>query len=54
MDLKFENLLINKYSKEMYEEMLSHAERRQIETDYIISRYLAELSKLAKKDGYIK
>lgn len=53
-DMKFENILIKEYAEEIYEEFLSHAERRQLEPDYVVESYIKELQSLARKDGYIK
>ena len=53
-NLNFENKLIREYAKETYEEFLSHADRRQLEPDYVINKFLSELQSLARKDGFIK
>lgn len=54
LDMKFENKLIKEYAEETYEEFLSHAERRQLEPDYVVEKFISELQKLARKDGYVK
>lgn len=53
-DLNFENKLIEDYAKETYEEFLSHADRRQLEPDYVVNKFLSELQILARKDGFMK
>lgn len=53
-DMRFENNLIKEYAQDTYEEFLSHAERRQLEPDYVVEKFISELQKLARKDGYIK
>lgn len=53
-DLNFENKLIKDYAKETYEEFLSHADRRQLEPDYVVNKFLSELQILARKDGFMK
>ena len=54
LDTGFENKLINDYAKGMYEEILSHASRRQLEPDFVVNKFLSELQSLARKDEYIK
>ena len=54
LDTEFENKLIKDYAKEMYEEILSHASRRQLEPDFVVNKFLSELQSLARKDEYIK
>ena len=54
LDIGFENKLIKDYAKEMYEEILSHASRRQLEPDFVVNKFLSELQSLARKDEYIK
>jgi len=53
-DMNFENELINDYVKEIYEEFLSHADRRQLEPAYVVNKFISELQSLARKDGYVK
>ena len=53
-DLNFENKLIKDYAKETYEEFLSHADRRQLEPEYVVNKFLSELQSLAREDGFIK
>lgn len=53
-DLNFENQLIKDYAKETYEEFLSHADRRQLEPEYVVNKFLSELQSLAREDGFIK
>lgn len=53
-DIKFENNLIKDYAKETYEEFLSHADRRELEPEYVVNKFLSELQSLARKDGFIK
>lgn len=54
LNMGFENKLIKDYAKEMYEEVLSHASRRQLEPDFVVGKFLSELQSLARQDGYIK
>lgn len=54
LDTRFENKLIKDYAKEMYEEILYYASRRQLEPDFVVNRFLSELQSLARKDEYIK
>lgn len=53
-DLDFENKLIRDYAKETYEGFLLHADTRQLESDYVVNKFICELQRLAKKDGFIK
>lgn len=53
-DLNFENKLIEDYAKETYEEFLSHADRRQLDSAYVVNKFLSELQSLARKDEFIK
>ena len=50
----FENKLIKDYTKEMYEEILSHASRRQLDPDFVVNKFLSELQSLARQDGFVK
>lgn len=53
-NLNFENKLIKDYAKEIYEEFLSHADRRQLEPSYVVNKFLSELQKFARKDGFVE
>lgn len=53
-DKKFEDILIKDFAKEVYEDCHNHAERRSLETDYVIDKFIKEFSILARKDGYVK
>ena len=53
-DIRFENHLIKDYAKEKYEDFLSHADRRNLEPEYVVNKFLSELQSLARKDGFIK
>lgn len=53
-DMKFEEKLIKDYAEETYESFMQHAERRTIEPDYVVNKFIRELQALARKDGYIK
>lgn len=53
-DIRFENELIKDYAKETYDEFLSHADRRMLEQDYVVNKFLSELQSLARKNGFIK
>ena len=53
-DIRFENQLIKDYAKEAYEEFLSHADRRNLEPEYVVNKFLSELQSMARQDGYIK
>ena len=54
MDAESTVRAIGKIAKEMYEEILSHASRRQLEPDFVVNKFLSELQSLARKDEYIK
>lgn len=54
LDMKFENKLIKDDAKEIYESFLNHAERRTLEPDFIVQKFISELQSLARKDGFIK
>lgn len=53
LDMNFENGLIKDYAKEIYEEFIAHADRRNLETDYVVNKFISELQSLGRKDGYI-
>ena len=53
-DIKFENNLIKDYAKDTYEAFLFHADRRNLEQEYVVNKFLSELQSLARKDGFIK
>lgn len=53
-DLRFENELIKEYAEDIYEECKNVAERRMLERDYVIEKFLKNFSALARRDGYIK
>lgn len=53
-DMKFEKKLIKEYAAEIYEDFFRHAERRQLEPDFVVESFINELRSLARKDGYIK
>lgn len=53
LDVKFENDLIKDYAKEIYEDILSHANRRNLEPDFVVKKFISELQILGRKDGYI-
>ena len=54
LNIDFENKLIKDYAQEIYEEFLSHASRRQLEPDFVVNKFLSELQRLARKEGFIK
>lgn len=54
LDTKYENSIIEDCAKDMYREILCHARRRQLEPDFVVNKFLAELRNLAKNDGFIK
>lgn len=54
LDIKFENQLIKNYAKEVYEDFLSHANKRQLDTAYTVVEILKELQRLEREDRYIK
>lgn len=51
--MNFENSLIKDYEKEIYEDFIAHADRRNLETDYVVNKFISELQTLGRKDGYI-
>ena len=53
LNMKFENKLIKDYAKEIYKDFLSHADRRDLEPDYVVNKFISELQSLGRKDGYI-
>ena len=53
LDMKFENNLIKDYAKEIYEDFISHADRRNLEANYVVNKFISELQILGRKDGYI-
>ena len=53
LDMKFEDKLIKDYAKEIYEDCLSHANRRELEPDYVVNKFILELQSLGRKNGYI-
>lgn len=53
LDMKFEDKLIKDYAKEIYEDFLSHANRRELEPDYVVNKFISELQSLGRKNGYI-
>lgn len=53
LDMKFENKLIKDYAKEVYQDFLAHANRRELEPDYVVNKFILELQSLGRKDGYI-
>ena len=53
LDMKFEDKLIKDYAKEIYEDFLSHANRRELEPDYVVNKFILELQSLGRKNGYI-
>lgn len=54
LDMKFEDSLIKDYAKEIYEDFISHADRRKLETDYVVNKFISELQSLGRKDGIVK
>jgi len=52
-DINFENELIKDYAKEIYEEFLSHADRRNLEPAYVVKKFISELQSLARRDEYM-
>ncbi len=52
-DMKFENELIKDYAKEIYEDFLSHANRRELEPNYVVNKFILELQSLGRRDGYL-
>lgn len=53
-DVNFENGLIKDYAKEIYEGFLNHADRRKLEPDYVVNKFLGELQRMARRDGYMR
>lgn len=51
-DTKFEDLLIKEEAKEIYEKILQHAYRRMLDQEYVVNRFICEIKKLVKEDGY--
>ena len=49
LDMKFEDKLIKDYAKEIYEDFLSHANRRELEPDYVVNKFILELQSLGRK-----
>lgn len=52
-DLNFERLLMQDEAKEIYENIISFAHRRNLEPDYVIEKILFNVRNLAKEDGYL-
>ena len=53
-DLRFENKLIKELAEDVYQQCQDHADRRHIEKDFVVDKFISEFSKLARKDGLIK
>lgn len=53
LDMNFENSLIKDCAKEIYEDFIAHADRRNLEADYVVNKFISELQALGRKDGYI-
>lgn len=53
-DLRFENKLIKELAADVYQQCQDHADRRHMETDFVVEKFISEFSKLARKDGFIK
>lgn len=51
--MKFENDLIKDYAKKIYKDILSYANRRNLEPDFVVKKFISELQILGRKDGYI-
>lgn len=50
-DLKFENKLIKEYANEIYEDFISHANRRNLDERYVVEMFIKEINSIAKKNG---
>lgn len=53
-DLRFENKLIKELAEDAYQQCQYHADRRHMEKDFVVEKFISEFSKLARKDGLIK
>ena len=53
LDMNFENKLIKDYAEEIYAEFLSHADRRELEPDYVVNKFIVELQSLGRKNGHL-
>ncbi len=51
-DTKFEDLYIKEEAKEIYEKILQHADRRMLDQEYVVSKFIYEIKRLVKGDGY--
>lgn len=53
-DIRFENKLITEFAEEVYQQCQDHANGRDLETDFVVEKFLSEFSKLARKEGVVK
>ena len=53
-DLRFENKLIKELAADAYQQCQDHADRRHMDSNYVVEKFISEFSKLARKDGIIK
>ena len=51
-DTKFEDLLIKEETKEVYEKILQHAYGRMLDQEYVVNKFIYEIKRLVKRDGY--
>ena len=50
-DLNFEKLLIKEFAEEIYESIVSMADSRCLEKDFVLREVTKELKAIARKDG---
>lgn len=53
-DLRFENSLIKDQAVEAFDDCISLADRRNLEADYVIERFLKEFTSKARREGLMK
>lgn len=49
-DMKFEKQLIKNEAEEVYENLISKADRRQLEKDFVFQEFLKQFNALIKKN----